>query len=45
MNEMFNFDSYVQPEGIDPGDYVVATYLLRSYSRDILNKVASMAVE
>jgi len=42
---MFNFDQYVQPEGIDLDDYVVATYLLRSYSRDILNMVATMAIE
>jgi len=42
---MSNADQYVQPEGIDLDDYVVATYFLRSYSRDILDKVATMAAE
>lgn len=42
---MFNFDQYTQLEGIALDDYVIATYLMRSRLRGILEKVASMAVE
>jgi 2,3-diketo-5-methylthiopentyl-1-phosphate enolase len=45
MNNMFNFDQYVQLEGIGVENYVIATYLMCSRYRDMLKKVASMAVE
>lgn len=45
MSEQFDFEQYEQMEGIDLDHYVIATYFLRSRFRDILKKVASMAVE
>jgi 2,3-diketo-5-methylthiopentyl-1-phosphate enolase len=45
MTETFHLEQYVLPEGIDPDDYVVATYLLRSREKDILQRVATMAAE
>jgi 2,3-diketo-5-methylthiopentyl-1-phosphate enolase len=45
MTETIHLEQYVLPEGISPDDYVVATYLFRSCEKDILQRVASMAVE
>ena len=42
---MFDFDQYAIPEGMNTDDYVVATYLYRSRSKDMLKQAASMAVE
>ena len=45
MSESFDFDQYAIPEGTNTEDYVVATYLFRSRSKDMLKQAASMAVE
>ena len=42
---MIDLDQYTLTEGMDPDDYVVATYLLRSRYQGILKKIAAMAVE
>lgn len=45
MTETLYLEQYVLPEGINPDDYVVATYLFRSREKDILQRVATMAAE
>jgi 2,3-diketo-5-methylthiopentyl-1-phosphate enolase len=42
---MFDYDQYAIPEGLNAEDYVVATYLFRSRSKDMLEQAAAMAVE
>jgi 2,3-diketo-5-methylthiopentyl-1-phosphate enolase len=45
MTETGHLEQFILPQGIYPDDYVVATYLLQSHEKDILQRVASMAVE
>jgi 2,3-diketo-5-methylthiopentyl-1-phosphate enolase len=45
MTDTPYLEQVVLPEGINPDDYVVATYLLRSREKDILQRVAAMASE
>jgi hypothetical protein len=37
---MFDFGQYTIPEGTNTEDYVVATYLFRSRSKDMLKQAA-----